>query len=202
MDNVRTHKVAGVRETIEAAAAQLRYLPAYSPDLNPIENAYAKIKSDLRKGAARTALWKLVGLSVKAIAPLQSAAGTQTGHPVLAADSDRNAGQRTKGLASLPRSSPVEGISRNDLGGLTLEEGPGRRQLRPSEMNAEAAHEPQRGLRQARRCTHGNTGMEAFSDARRRAAYARQDRWRGGACDLNRSLRTRQPLLTPCARRW
>ena len=45
MDNVRTHKVAGVREAIEAAGAELRYLPAYSPDLNPIENAYAKIKS-------------------------------------------------------------------------------------------------------------------------------------------------------------
>jgi transposase len=61
MDNVPTHKVAGVREVIEAAGAELRYLPAYSPDLNPIENAYAKIKSDLRKGAARTvdALWKL-----------------------------------------------------------------------------------------------------------------------------------------------
>ena len=67
MDNVRTHKVAGVREAIEAAGAELRYLPAYSPDLNPIENAYAKIKSDLRKGAARTvhALWKLVGRSLQ-----------------------------------------------------------------------------------------------------------------------------------------
>jgi transposase len=75
MDNVRTHKVAGVREAIEAAGAQLRYLPAYSPDLNPIENAYAKIKSDLRKGAARTvdALWKLVGRSVTAIAPPECA---------------------------------------------------------------------------------------------------------------------------------
>lgn len=75
MDNVRTHKVAGVREAIEAAGARLRYLPAYSPDLNPIENAYAKIKSDLRKGAARTvdALWKLVGRSVKAIAPCECA---------------------------------------------------------------------------------------------------------------------------------
>jgi hypothetical protein len=75
---------------------------------------------------------------------------------------------------------------------------PGRRQLRPSEMNAGSDQEPQRGLRQARRWTHGNTGMEAIPDARRRAAYARQDRWRGGACDLNRSLRTRQPFLTPC----
>jgi transposase len=75
MDNVPTHKVAGVREAIEAAGAELRYLPAYSPDLNPIENAYAKIKSDLRKGAARTvdALWKLVGRSVKAIAPSECA---------------------------------------------------------------------------------------------------------------------------------
>jgi transposase len=50
MDNLRPLKVAGVREAIEAAGAQLRYLPAYSPDLNPIENAYAKIRSDLRKG--------------------------------------------------------------------------------------------------------------------------------------------------------
>ena len=67
MDNVRTHKVAGVREAIEAAAAELRYLPAYSPDLNPIENVYAKLKSDLRKGAARTVatLWRLVGRSLE-----------------------------------------------------------------------------------------------------------------------------------------
>ena len=50
MDNVRTHKVAGVAE---AAGAELRYLPPYSPDMNPIENLYAKLKSDLRKGAAR-----------------------------------------------------------------------------------------------------------------------------------------------------
>jgi transposase len=75
MDNVPTHKVAGVREAIEAAGAELRYLAAYSPDLNPLENAYAKIKSDLRKGAARTidALWKLVGCSVKAIGPSKCA---------------------------------------------------------------------------------------------------------------------------------
>src|SRR5215468_8551582 len=66
MDNVRTHKVAGVCEAIEAAGSELRH---------PIENAYAKIKSDLRKGAARTvdALWKLVGRSVKAIAPAECA---------------------------------------------------------------------------------------------------------------------------------
>ncbi len=75
MDNVRTHKVAGVREAIEAAGAQLRYLPAYSPDLNPNENLYAKLKSDLRKGAARTVatLSRLVGRNLKAIAPAECA---------------------------------------------------------------------------------------------------------------------------------
>ena len=71
MDNLRTHKVAGVREAIEAAGAKVRYLPAYSPDLNPIEMAVSKLKAALRKGAARTvkALWKLVGKLVKTFAP-------------------------------------------------------------------------------------------------------------------------------------
>lgn len=75
MDNLRTHKVVGVREAIEAAGAKLRYLPAYSPDLNPIENVYSKLKAGLRKGAARTveALTKLVGRSIKAIAPTECA---------------------------------------------------------------------------------------------------------------------------------
>ena len=75
MDNVRTHKVAGIAEAIQAVGAKLRYLPAYSPDLNPIENAYSTIKSDLRKAAARTveALTKAVGRSVKAIAPSECA---------------------------------------------------------------------------------------------------------------------------------
>ena len=75
MDNVRTHKVVGVHEAIEAAGAQLRYLPAYSPDLNPIENLYSKLKSDLSKGAARTvdALTRIVGRSLKPIAPIECA---------------------------------------------------------------------------------------------------------------------------------
>jgi transposase len=54
MDNLASHKVAGVREAIEAAGAELRYLPPYSPDLNPIEQAFAKLKALLRKAAART----------------------------------------------------------------------------------------------------------------------------------------------------
>jgi transposase len=75
MDNVRTHKVAGVREAIEAAGATVRDLPAYSPDLNPIELAYSKLKAALRAGAARTVneLIKLIGKLVATFAPDQCA---------------------------------------------------------------------------------------------------------------------------------
>lgn len=55
MDNLSSHKVAGVRERIEVAAAELLYLPPYSPDLNPIEKAWAKLKQLLRTAKARTA---------------------------------------------------------------------------------------------------------------------------------------------------
>jgi transposase len=54
MDNLGSHKVAGVREAIEAVGATLLYLPPYSPDLNPIEQLFAKLKALLRKAAART----------------------------------------------------------------------------------------------------------------------------------------------------
>jgi transposase len=53
-DNFAAHKVAGVREAIEKAGATLRYLPNYSPDLNPIEMPYSKFKAFLRKAAERT----------------------------------------------------------------------------------------------------------------------------------------------------
>jgi transposase len=54
IDNFRAHKVAGIREAIEKAHATVRYLPKYSPDLNPIELPYSKFKALLRKVAART----------------------------------------------------------------------------------------------------------------------------------------------------
>lgn len=54
MDNLRAHKVAGIKEAIEAAGAQLRYLPEYSPDLNPIEMSFSQLKAYLRKAAERT----------------------------------------------------------------------------------------------------------------------------------------------------
>lgn len=63
MDNLSSHKGSGVRTLIEAAGAQLRYLPPYSPDLNPIENAFSKLKAMLRKAAERTmdGLWTQIG---------------------------------------------------------------------------------------------------------------------------------------------
>ena len=54
MDNLSAHKVAGIRERIEACGAQLLYLPPYSPDLNPIEKAWSKFKKFLRDAKART----------------------------------------------------------------------------------------------------------------------------------------------------
>ena len=54
MDNLPCHKVEGVEQAIAAAGCRLLYLPAYSPDLNPIENAYSKLKRALRDWAART----------------------------------------------------------------------------------------------------------------------------------------------------
>jgi len=54
MDNLSSHKVNGVRERIEAVGARLLYLPPYSPDLNPIEKAWAKLKQLLRTAKART----------------------------------------------------------------------------------------------------------------------------------------------------
>ena len=74
-DNLPAHKVAGVREAIEAAGATLRLLPAYSPDLNPIEQVFSKLKAALRKGAARTVtrLLKLIGRLAKALSPEECA---------------------------------------------------------------------------------------------------------------------------------
>ena len=62
MDNLSSHKVAGVREAIKAVGAFVLYLPPYSPDLNPIELAFSKFKALLRKAAARSVddLWRVI----------------------------------------------------------------------------------------------------------------------------------------------
>ena len=75
MDNLPAHKVAGIREAIEARGAELRYLPPYSPDLNPIEQAFAKLKALLRKAAERTVdgLWTAIGQLLDLFPPAECA---------------------------------------------------------------------------------------------------------------------------------
>jgi len=71
LDNLPAHKVAGVRAAIEAAGAEIRYLPPYSPDFNPIEMAVSKLKALLRKAAARTIseLWAAIADAIDCISP-------------------------------------------------------------------------------------------------------------------------------------
>jgi transposase len=75
MDNLRSHKLAGVRAAIEAVGATLMFIPPYSPDLNPIELAFAKLKALLRAKAIRTvaALWKERGTLVDCFTPTECA---------------------------------------------------------------------------------------------------------------------------------
>lgn len=66
MDNLSSHKTARVQQAIEARGATVRFLPPYSPDLNPIEKVWSKVKTALRSSAARTvaALWDAMGLAL------------------------------------------------------------------------------------------------------------------------------------------
>jgi transposase len=70
LDNLPAHKPAAVRTAIEATGAELRYLPPYSPDLNPIEMAFAKLKALLKKAAARTVedLWRAIAEALPCLA--------------------------------------------------------------------------------------------------------------------------------------
>jgi transposase len=74
MDNLASHKKAGVREAIESVGATVLYLPPYSPDFNPIENAFSKFKWLLKSTAERTvaALWKRCGELLDAITATES----------------------------------------------------------------------------------------------------------------------------------
>jgi len=71
MDNLSSHKGPRVREMIEAAGASLLFLPPYSPDFNPIENAFSKLKAHLRKAAERTVdgLWTAIGRLIDLFTP-------------------------------------------------------------------------------------------------------------------------------------
>ena len=73
LDNLASHKVRGVREAIEGVGAHVLYLPPYSPDLNPIEMAFSKMRRLLRSLAARTvdALWQACGTVLQAFSPTE-----------------------------------------------------------------------------------------------------------------------------------
>ena len=75
LDNLSSHKGARVRTMIEAAGASLLYLPPYSPDFNPIENAFAKLKALLRKAAERTVegLWRWIAQLIDLFTPQECA---------------------------------------------------------------------------------------------------------------------------------
>ena len=71
MDNLQTHKTAGVIEAVAQREARVLYLPPYSPDLNPIEMAFAQVKNELRRRRLRTVdeLWDAFGESLDWVAP-------------------------------------------------------------------------------------------------------------------------------------
>ena len=75
MDNLAAHKSTPIRDAIEAVGARLLFLPPYSPDLNPIENAFAKLKAMLRKAAARSIdqLWDAIARIIQTYSPLECA---------------------------------------------------------------------------------------------------------------------------------
>ena len=75
LDNLPAHKGSRVRQAIEAGGASILYLPPYSPDFNPIENAFAKLKALLRKAAERTVdgLWAAIGRLVDTFTPNECA---------------------------------------------------------------------------------------------------------------------------------
>jgi transposase len=75
MDNLGSHKGAGVGAAIEAAGASLLYLPPYSPDFNPIEQAFAKLKAALRTAAKRSldGLWTAIGRIIDTFSPTECA---------------------------------------------------------------------------------------------------------------------------------
>ncbi len=74
-DNLGSHKTAAARQAIEAVGAELRFLPPYSPDLNPIEKLFSKLKALLKKAAHRTvdALWQEIGKLLDTFSPQECA---------------------------------------------------------------------------------------------------------------------------------
>ena len=76
LDNLSVHKAANIRQALEARGCTLLFLPPYSPDFTPIEQAFSKLKAVLRRLGARTteALWEAMGAAVEAITPADAVA--------------------------------------------------------------------------------------------------------------------------------
>ena len=83
MDNLSSHKVSGVREWIETAGAEVLYLPPYSPDLNPIEKAWAKLKQHLRSARTKETLDNAITEALKLITPDNAKAWFRHATPAL-----------------------------------------------------------------------------------------------------------------------
>ena len=73
MDNLAAHRSAAVRDAIQSAGAELRFLPPYSPDFNPIEMAFSKLKASLKRRAARSVneLWEAIGEATDTFTPAE-----------------------------------------------------------------------------------------------------------------------------------
>lgn len=90
MDNLSPHKTQGVQQLIEAAGAEVRYLPPYSPDFNPIESMWSKVKQSLRSTAARASnqLVRAIGNAMRSVTP-QDCAGIFKGYGYTATQKPR-----------------------------------------------------------------------------------------------------------------
>ena len=90
MDNLSPHKTQEVQQLIEAAGAEVRYLPPYSPDFNPIESMWSKVKQSLRSAAARTSnqLVRAIGNAMRSVTP-QDCAGIFNGYGYTATQKPR-----------------------------------------------------------------------------------------------------------------
>ncbi len=119
LDNLPAHKVSGIRECIEAAGARLLYLPAYFPDFNPIELAFAKLKAILRAKAARTIidLWDTTRQAFRRFTSAEcrcdlAAAGYEAYDPAWSdAALGRRGGPLRRGSGKALRRQPPAGVS-------------------------------------------------------------------------------------------
>ncbi len=121
MDNLSSHKTPAVRTAIESVGATLLFLPPYSPDFNPIEQAFSKLKAHLRKAAERTihGLWNAIGRILHLDSPQECTNSGRTLHAVPTVMlRDPSVSEDTLGRAvrSMGRKGASDGIAEDDRG--------------------------------------------------------------------------------------